>query len=189
MWHSTDKYRKVIYRCNHKFDKDKLCDTPHFTEDEIKQMFIKSINKLVEDRDSVIEALEETIPLLCGNEELLRQQSELSDEMGVLVEMTLTAVAENARIALDQKEYQKRYDGLVNRYDAAKAKFDVVTDQIADRNAKEEILTSFLDTLWKVDGAVSEFDEVLWRSTVDFIMVFSSKYIRITFKGGIEIQL
>ena len=189
VWHSTDKYRKVIYRCNHKFDKDKLCDTPHFTEDEIKQMFIKGINKLVEDRDSVIEALEETIPLLCGNEELLRQQSELSDEMGVLVEMTQTAVAENARIALDQTEYQKRYDGLVNRYDAAKAKYDVVTEQIADRNAKQEILTSFLDTLRKVDGAVSEFDEVLWSSTVDFITVFSSKDIRITFKGGIEIQL
>lgn len=130
-----------------------------------------------------------SFPLLCENEELLRQQSELSDEMGVLVEMTQTVVAENARIALDQTEYQKRYDGLVSRYDAAKAKYDEVTEQIADKNAKQEILTSFLNTLRKVDGAIREFDEVLWSSTVDFITVFSSKDIRITFKGGIEIQL
>ena len=110
------KYRKVIYRCNHKFDKDMQCGTPHFTEDEIKQMFITGVNKLLEDKDAVIEALESTIPLLCDNEELLCKQKELSDEITVIVELTQTAVAENARTVLDQEEYKKRYDGLVQRY-------------------------------------------------------------------------
>ena len=37
VWHSTDKYRKVIYRCNRKFDGDEKCGTPHVTEEEIKE--------------------------------------------------------------------------------------------------------------------------------------------------------
>ena len=43
------------------------------------------------------------------------------DEMSVLVEMTQNIVAENARVAQNQDEYQKRYDGLVQRYDTAVA--------------------------------------------------------------------
>ena len=37
VWHSTDKYRRVIYQCNHKFKNEKKCSTPHLTEEEIKE--------------------------------------------------------------------------------------------------------------------------------------------------------
>ena len=29
VWHSQDKYRRVIFQCNHKFKNDKKCWTPH----------------------------------------------------------------------------------------------------------------------------------------------------------------
>ena len=48
--------------------------------------------------------------------------------------------AYNARIAQDQGEYQKRYNGLVERYEKAKARFDEVTEAIAQRSAKSERL-------------------------------------------------
>jgi hypothetical protein len=152
-------------------------------------MFITGVNKLLEDKDAVIEALESTIPLLCDNEELLCKQKELSDEITVIVELTQTAVAENARTVLDQEEYKKRYDGLVQRYNDIKAQYDSVTDQIARNKAKQEIMTRFLDALKAQDGMVTEFDEALWSSTVEFITVYLAKDIRITFKGEIEIQI
>ncbi|WP_369695080.1 recombinase zinc beta ribbon domain-containing protein [Ruminococcus flavefaciens] len=30
VWHSTDKYRRVIWQCNKKFKGTNLCKTPHF---------------------------------------------------------------------------------------------------------------------------------------------------------------
>ena len=39
VWHSNDKYRRVIWQCNHKFQ-GKKCETPHLTEDEIKATFV-----------------------------------------------------------------------------------------------------------------------------------------------------
>ena len=47
VWHSTDKYRQVIWQCNHKFDNDERCTTPHFKDDEIKAFFISAVNKLL----------------------------------------------------------------------------------------------------------------------------------------------
>lgn len=35
VWHSTSKYRRVIWQCNHKFN-GKRCKTPYFYEDAIK---------------------------------------------------------------------------------------------------------------------------------------------------------
>ena len=39
VWHSTDKYRKVIWQCNKKYGGKEKCPVPHLTEDEIKDAY------------------------------------------------------------------------------------------------------------------------------------------------------
>ena len=51
VWHSNDKYRRVIWQCNHKFKDKTRCRTPHLTEDEIKAAFVRMVNKLYADRE------------------------------------------------------------------------------------------------------------------------------------------
>lgn len=53
VWHSTDRYRKVIYRCNRKYNGDK-CQTPHVTEDEVKAAFVSAYNQLVTEKKEII---------------------------------------------------------------------------------------------------------------------------------------
>lgn len=77
---------------------------------------------------------------LCDTVELEREKAALGQELAVLVEMTQNCIAENARFAQDQGEYQKRYNGLVERYEKAKTRFDEVTEAIAERSAKGERL-------------------------------------------------
>lgn len=57
-------------------------------------------------------------------------------------------VNENARIALDQEEYQKRYDGLAERFDGVKARLDEITHTITERQAKRQKIEMFLSD-WK----------------------------------------
>ncbi len=108
--------------------------------------------------------------------------------MSVLVEMTQNIVAENARIAQDQEEYQKRYEGLVGRYDAAKARYDDVVTAISAKEAQSERLARFIKVLKEQDGAVTEFDETLWGSMVDYVTVGRDKKMTVTFKDETEIQ-
>ena len=119
VWHSTDKYRRVIYRCNNKYDGHK-CQTPHVTEDEVKAAFVTAFNKLVTEREEVIANARLVQKTLCATEELEQEKSALAEELAVVVKMLEECVAENARIAQNQAEYQNRYNGLVVRYDTAK---------------------------------------------------------------------
>ena len=130
VWHSTDRYRRVIYRCNRKYNGEK-CETPHVTEEEVKAAFISAYNQLVTEKKEIIANAEIIRKTLCVTDVLQEEKGKLEEEMAVLVEMTQNIVAENARVAQDQDEYQKRYDGLVKRYDEAKARYDEVVAAIS----------------------------------------------------------
>lgn len=170
IWHSTDKYRRTIYRCNKKYDGHK-CQTSHVTEEEIKAAFITAFNKLVTERDEIVANVRLVRQTLCDTTELEQEKASLGQELAVLVEMAQNCIAENARIAQAQGEYQKRYNGLVERYEAAKARFDEVTETIAERSARGERLTGFIRTLEAQKEPVAEFDERLWGAMVDYVKV------------------
>ena len=80
------------------------------------------------------------------------------------------------------------YNGLVSRYETVKTRFDEVTQAIADKADRKKLLEQFLHTV-ETQEPVTQFDERLWSSLVDFVTVYSEKDIRVTFKDGTEIQV
>ena len=186
VWHSTDKYRRVIYRCNKKYDGHK-CQTPHVTEDEVKAAFVTAFNKLVTEREEVIANARLVQKTLCATEELEQEKSALAEELAVVVKMVEECVAENARIAQNQAEYQKRYNRLVARYDAAKRRFDEVMETIAERSAKAERLAGFAKTLEGQGEPLTEFDERLWGSMVECVTVRADGGLSVVFRDGTRV--
>lgn len=187
VWHSTDQYKKVIYRCNHKYKNEK-CQTPHITEDEVKTLFVKAYNELVSEKNEIIANAEIICQTLCTTESLLEEKQRLEDEILVLVEMTQNIVAENARVAQDQEEYQKRYDGLVQRYEATKKKYDELVERIEQKEARGERMRQFIKTLQKQEEIITEFDETLWGGMVDYVTI-GKENRSVTFKDGTEITV
>ena len=187
VWHSTDQYRKVIYRCNRKY-KDEKCQTPHVTEEEIKAMFIKAYNELISERKEIIANAEIIRKTLCTTDTMLAEKQQLEDEILVLVEMTQNLVAENARVAQDQEEYQKRYDSLVLRYETAKKNYDELAAKIEQKEARGERIQRFIKILREQDGIITEFDDALWGSMVEFVTI-GKECRSVTFKDGTEIQV
>lgn len=96
-------------------------------------------------------------------------------------------IYENAHVALDQVEYQKRYDGLTARFDAAKARYESLDETIRSKQSRRATIETFLETLAKAD-LVDKFDTVLWCGLVDFVTVYSKDDVRFTFKNGQEIR-
>lgn len=187
VWHSTDAYKKTIYRCNHKYNGDK-CKTPHVTENEVKVAFVSAYNQLVGIKDEIIANTEVIRRTLCVTDALVEEKERLEEDMRVLVEMTQSIVAENARVALNQDDYQKRYDGLVARYDTVKARYDEVVAAIAGKEAQSERLANFIRILKEQDGIIQEFDNSLWGCMVEYVTVGKDKSIVVTFKDGNEIK-
>lgn len=157
-------------------------------EEEDKAAFVSAYNQLVYEKAENVANAEIIRQTLCRMDALEEEKQSLADEMNVLVEVTQGIVAENARIAQDQDEYQKRYNALVERYDAAKAKYGAVVDRITAKEAQSARLLDFIKMLEAQDGILAEFDERLWSSMVDFITVGRRKEKAVTFKDGTEIM-
>lgn len=186
VWHSTDRYRKIVYRCNRKYNNEK-CQTPHVTEEEVKKAFVSAYNQLVTEKREIITNTELIRKTLCATDALREEKNRLEEEITVLVEMTQSIINENARVAQNQDEYQKRYDGLVKRYDEAKARYDEVVAAISEKEAKGEQLAGFIRTLKSQEGVLKDFDSSLWGSMVDFVTVGRDKKMTVTFRDGSEI--
>ena len=185
VWHSTDKYRKTIYRCNNKFKHH--CKTPHLTEADIQQIFLRAVNKLITEKQEIIENIRDLQQTLCQTGDLEKAQAQHEADMKMLAGLTEQCIAENARIAQDQSAYQKRYDDLARRYDEAKKAYEEASAAIQRRKTRAKQLDAFIQTL-EGQEPVKAFDETLWSSLVDFLTVHGEGDVRVTFKDGTEIR-
>ena len=107
----------------------------------------------------------------------------------MVAELIQQCISENARVALDQTEYQKRYDGLAGRLDNVQEQLNKVSQAILEKQAHKEKIEMFLDGLQKQEDLVTGFDEDLWYSLVEYMTVFSKDDVQFTFKDGTEIKV
>ena len=188
VWHSTDKYRRVIYRCNKKYaHKEKPCSTRHLTEEEIKQIFVKALNSLVEVKENVIAELRSLIDGVCRTEELPEERDKVEQELGVLAERLETLIRENARVAQDQNAYLKQEAEIRALYVEKQGHLETLDEQIAERESKRNTLEAMIQVVYGINGEQVEFDEELWSGLLDHIVVKEDGAIVVIFNGGIEI--
>ena len=188
VWHSNDKYRRVIWQCNSKFKDQTRCQTPHLTEDEIREAFIRVVNSLITDRKEVLTELRSVRDMLTGTEELEKEQKKLAEQMNVDADAVQNLIAENARVAQNQEEYSIRYEALSARFQETKDKYDAVTAEIAQRGIRRREFGRFIHSLEALPEMVTEFSEELWGSLVDHVTVHSKDNIVFTLTSGMEIK-
>ena len=190
VWHSTDKYRRVIYRCNKKYaHKGKPCGTRHLTEEEIKQIFVKALNSLVEVKENVIAELRSLIDSVCQMEELTEERNRIEQELSVLAERLETLIRENARVAQDQTAYLKQENEIRALYVEKQGHLARLDEQIAEREGKRNILESMIQVVCGINGEQVGFDEELWGGLLDHIVVKKDGQVVVVFKGKIEIHI
>ncbi len=188
VWHSNDKYRRKVWRCNSKTYGDTKCKTPHLTDEAIIEKFISAVNKLLKNKKSVIADIELIKGKLYDTADLVAEQEQLADELRLVTELVQQAIKENSITALDQVEYQKRYDTLSKRYNSTEEKLDSVTAEIEKKELARAALSDFQKSLRSRQQLLTEFDEEVWFTLVDYATVYRKDDIRFTFKDGTEIK-
>ena len=92
VWHSNDKYRRVIWQCNHKFDGGEKCRTPHLEEETLKGFFVKAVNFLTTEKDEIAAnfRMDEIVNTISGKkekkEQIERFLAELERQCGVVTQ-------------------------------------------------------------------------------------------------------
>ena len=189
VWHSTSKYRRTIYQCNNKFKNGEKCGTPHLTEEAIKAAFVSAANTLLAGKKAIIADFNNNMKgSLFDTASLEKERGELLNEIAVVAELIQKGIEENARVALDQKEYESRYAALAERYNTAKKQLDDVEAQIADKKSRKSVAEKFLADLSAWDGFLDEFETEAWTAWVDYATVGRDGTVVVTFETGIDVE-
>ncbi len=189
VWQSSSKYRRVVYQCNGKFKNEKKCATPHLTKDEIKELFIRAVNELLTERDEIIANLEVLLSLLGDITALEIEKSTLIAENEALVSQINACIAENTRTVQDQDDYNKRASALMQRYDDTKKRYTEIETEIANQRIKADTVQMFISTLQSQQSVVTEFDEGMWGSLLEYATVYGEKCVVFTFRDGTEVKI
>ncbi len=171
VWHSNDKYRRIVWRCNNRTRGVKRCTVPHLYEPPLKQAFVLAFNELIQNKAQLLRDYEEILRALTDTDALEKQAAKLREECEFAAELLRKAVDANAHVALDQDEYQRQYASLAERYETVKKKLERLTGERLDRIAKRERILRFLAELQQQEYLLTEFDEALWSATVETMTV------------------
>ncbi|HFR3767428.1 TPA: recombinase family protein [Streptococcus suis] len=183
VWHSTSKYRRVIYQCNEKYKGISKCSTPHVTEEEVKQWFVSAVNQVLDNRLEVIDNL--YVLLSIGNLEVIDEQIKvLETEAEVVSQLVANLVSENAIISQDQDKYLKKYNQLTSKYEGIVQEIESLELHRMKKSKRNKELQVFINALEKQEGLLLEFDEFLWETMIEHVTVSGAKEIFIKFKNG-----
>ena len=92
-------------------------------------------------KNEIIANLREGMVIASDTTELEKSRDAAKDEMVLLSDMIENLISENARIAQDQAEYNKKYNTLIERFEAAKTQYESFEQQIEDTHRRVKRIT------------------------------------------------
>lgn len=189
VWQSNTQYRQVIWRCNDRYNKQgqRDCQTSHIKEDDIKAKFITAFNRLMENRDGLLEDCREALELLCDTASLDAEIAEQERELETVEGLARQAIQQNAREAVNQSEWAERSGLYLQRHSEATRRLAELNRQRTDRLGRAKTLTLFIAKLERSGQAITAFDESLWVAVVDYVTVGADGGLAFRFRNGAEV--
>ena len=130
-WHSNSKYKRTIWRCNHKYKNGENCQTPHLNEEQVRKVFVNSFNQLYDNRKQLLEDYSVILRILTDT----------------------STLDKSAQTELDQNDYQRRYDTLAARYETAKAR--CTRYLYSNTHPREDVESgAYSSTKWCKNGSI-----------------------------------
>ena len=108
-------------------------------------------------------------------------------ECEIIEELNKRLLNENASRAMDQDEFKRKYDSYVERYEKEVAKIEQLQRTKEERQKKAEQLSAFMFELHERDGLLTEFDEKLWVTMIDKVVINHNGSMVFRFNNGMEV--
>ena len=188
VWNSTDKYRKVIWQCNKKYEGTK-CRTHHLEETAIQKNFLAAYNQLIANKDALLDDLNRMLAFLSDMTQLDTDLAKLQNEQEIVFELTRKLVSENAAIAQRQTDYLEKYTSLVDRYEDIATQIAVLQQKRSERLDRNREIEIYIDTIVNQKGELQEFDPRVWMDVMDIVTVHHDGRMVFRFKDGREAEI
>ncbi len=180
VWHSNDKYRTTIWQCNQKFKAEKKCSTRHVREEELKAIYLKAVNKLIENKDAVIAQVEKILLADGDTSGLEREHRALERELVVLSEMMQKSLS--VPVFSTEGKTENEYDELASRYQEIGQRLQEISSMVERKKQQVTSIKRFCRLMKETDEMITEFDIEQFLILVDHITVYGKGNVRVTFR-------
>ena len=187
VWHATDKYRKVVWQCNHKYE-GAICRSPHLTDTELEAVVVKAMSRLSDDREEIVRTAETLRATVYDTAALCAEQEQSEAEIAEAARQLTEAIMRNASVALDQAEHQRETARLSARYQELQDKNEALKQEIREKISRRRRVDSFIRELKNLPQHAEQFDAVAFRILVERITVYEGKRVVVRFNDGTEIE-
>ena len=187
-WNSTNKYKRTVWQCNDKFKGEKKCSTPHLTEDDIRQRFITAFNKVYSVREQLIKDCRLILELLTDTKVEDDKLAELLLDEQVTGDLARKCIEDNARGKMDRDEFNTQYARIEERYTAIETEIEEQKAAKENKSKKEADIRLFMKELEKRKEPLTQFDEMLWLSAVEYATLRNEGSLVFRFRNGTEIE-
>ena len=187
IWHATDKYRSIVYRCNNKYEKKKYCKTGHFTETEIQYKFLLAYNEYIGDREIIIRGAEKMCRVLSDTTAMtqkLKQKTEIRDEKAELYRVWISREKESS-----PESFRQRKKKLYDDYAVAEREVEAIAQKISEINNRRIKLMSYINDLREKTLILEQWDASLWITMIKHCVVHRDDSITFVFRNGEEITV
>ena len=189
VWHSTSKYRRVIWQCNHKFQNGEKCKTPHLYEDEIKKRFIEVCNRIAADKENFVASCRQIMEMLSDTAAINRKIEEQYIYLNGLASAMQQFIRENAMHPQGEDFYDTKLAEYEKQCAEGETRLKDLQSQKAARLSRKELLDGLVQTLEESGILIDKFDERLWRLMVEKATVGTDGKLTFTLRNGMEIEV
>lgn len=184
IWHSTDKYRRVVWRCNGKYERQTGCKTPHLSEAQIKALFMQALSKLHEQRETLIADCEALKGMLSDTSEIDGERARIAAEQSETETLAAALIQQNAMTAMNQSEFNRRYEEYVKKHDALSERLDKLDGKLEKRKQEIVVLNGFISDLTAMKELPVEFSGELWNAFVEKLTIHPDGGAEFLFRNG-----
>ena len=164
VWHSTDKYRKVIWQCNNKYNGD-VCTTPNIDEKAVKSLYLKALEKLLDDKEKLIDGLIYVRDNVFSDD-FIKEMDDTKNELDLISAGIRKHIDDNARKESDVNEYMNYYKELTIRYTRTQDKWNDLLREEVNRRMKVIKINGMIKEIKDLNKLDLKFNDRLFNLTI-----------------------
>lgn len=184
--HSTTTHKYAAWCCNTHIENKNRCSMKYIRDDELKGAFVTMINKLIFAHSMILKPYLEALRSGCKDAPMRRIQ-EIQTLLLENAEQRETLTKLMAQGYIDQILYNEENNTLLSQADRYRQEMDSLSKAIGGDGAYTKATQDLLRYVEKA-SMLRDFDEAVFKNTVDRIKVLSREEIAFELKCGLTLK-
>ena len=147
-----------------------------------------AVNILLADRERILEDCRVIQSALTDCTKIDKALTAAKEKIEVLGELTTKCIQDTSTLSKDQDAYIKKYNSLVERYQAENAKIEKLEQEKERRINQAKDISGFMFKISEFN-VINEFDNRLWLMTIDSVTAHQDGHLTYKFINGLEVDI